>query len=58
MPMMQNSPLTPVQIGPANRPLSPLALGSFIFGADAWGTAAQAQLNATMQAALDQKARE
>lgn len=51
--MTQNSPLAPVQIGPANRPLSPLALGSFIFGADAWGTAAQAQLNATMQAALD-----
>lgn len=51
--MPQNSPLAPVHIGPANKSLSPLALGSFIFGADAWGTAAQAQLNATMQAALD-----
>ena len=51
--MTQNSPLAPVQIGPVNKPLLPLALGSFIFGADAWQPAAQAQLNATMQAALD-----
>jgi len=33
--------------------LAPLALGSFIFGADAWRPEAQAQLNATMQTALD-----
>ncbi len=51
--MTTNSSLPPVQIGPINRPLSPLALGSFIFGADAWRPEAQAQLNATMQTALD-----
>ena len=51
--MSTNSQLAPVQIGPVNKPLSPLALGSFIFGADAWRPEAQAQLNATMQTALD-----
>lgn len=51
--MLENSPLTPVTIGPVAKALAPMALGSFIFGADAWRPEAQAQLNATMQAALD-----
>ena len=50
---MKESPLPPVHIGPVPKPLAPMALGSFIFGADAWRSEAQAQLNATMQAALD-----
>jgi aryl-alcohol dehydrogenase-like predicted oxidoreductase len=52
-PPHASSILPPVQIGPVAKALSPLALGSFIFGADAWRPEAQAQLNATMQAALD-----
>ncbi|MCB0106234.1 MAG: aldo/keto reductase [Caldilineaceae bacterium] len=51
--MSSNSVLPPVQIGPVAKALAPMALGSFIFGADAWRPEAQAQLNATMQAALD-----
>jgi aryl-alcohol dehydrogenase-like predicted oxidoreductase len=51
--MTHDSVLAPVHIGPVGKPLAPLALGSFIFGADAWRPEAQAQLNATMQTALD-----
>ncbi|MEZ4676683.1 MAG: aldo/keto reductase [Caldilineaceae bacterium] len=51
--MSSNNVLPPVQIGPVAKALAPMALGSFIFGADAWRPEAQAQLNATMQAALD-----
>ncbi|MEZ4860366.1 MAG: aldo/keto reductase [Caldilineaceae bacterium] len=51
--MTDNAALAPVQIGPVAKALCPLALGSFIFGADAWRPEAQAQLNATMQTALD-----
>ncbi|MEZ4664489.1 MAG: aldo/keto reductase, partial [Caldilineaceae bacterium] len=51
--MHNNAALAPVQIGPVDKRMSPLALGSFIFGADAWRPDAEAQLNATMQAALD-----
>lgn len=51
--MTVSSNLSAVRIGPVSKALAPLALGSFIFGADAWRPEAQAQLNATMQAALD-----
>ena len=50
---MRDVQIPPVKIGAINKLLSPLALGSFIFGADAWRPAARAQLTATLQAALD-----
>lgn len=41
-----------VQIGPLNKEFSPLALGSFVFGADQWSDEARANLLATMDAAV------
>lgn len=50
--MEQQSHLSPVRIPPVDKTHSPLALGSFIFGEDAWRPQARAQLNSTMETAL------